>query len=43
MWPFVSLTCGVVIGASALLFGVSVGARVYDRRGPEILAAALRN
>jgi len=42
-WPVVSLLCGVVIGTSALLFGVSVGARVYDRRGPEILAAALKN
>jgi ABC-2 type transport system permease protein len=42
-WPFVSLVSGVVIGTAALLLGVSIGSRVYDRRGPEILAAALKN
>ena len=43
LWPLASLVCGVVIGTAALLFGVSMGSRVYDRRGPEILAAALKN
>jgi ABC-2 type transport system permease protein len=42
-WPFVSLASGVVIGLLALVLGVSIGARVYDRRSPELLAAALRN
>ena len=42
-WPFVSLASGLVIGVLALLLGLSVGSRVYDRRGPELLAAALRN
>ena len=42
-WPFVSLACGVISGVLAVLVGLSIGGRVYDRRGPEILAAALRN
>lgn len=42
-WPSVSLVSGVSVGLLALFVGVSLGSRVYDRRGPALLAAALRN
>jgi ABC-2 type transport system permease protein len=42
-WPVVSLLSGVVIGIVVLLGGVAWGAHIFERRGPEILAFAMRN
>lgn len=42
-WAILSLVTGLGVGALALALGVNIGGRVFDRRGPEILAAALRN
>ncbi|WP_394552508.1 hypothetical protein ACDF64_16880 [Agromyces sp. MMS24-JH15] len=41
-WHLVSLAAGTGIGVVVLGFGVGVGGLVFDRRGPEMLAAALR-
>jgi ABC-2 type transport system permease protein len=43
VWSFVSLIVGLAVGAFSLFVGVGLGARIYDRRGPKLLAAALRN
>jgi len=40
-WLLVSLAVGIVSGVIALVIGVAVGGKIFDRRGPEILAAAL--
>jgi ABC-2 type transport system permease protein len=40
-WFFASLGAGVVVGVAALWMGVRFGARIFDRRGPELLSAAL--
>ncbi|MFB2556689.1 hypothetical protein [Herbiconiux liangxiaofengii] len=40
---WVSLWAGVGVGVVVLVLGVVGGARIFDRRGPEILAAAQRN
>lgn len=42
-WHWVSLAAGLVVGIPALLGGIQLGARAFDRRGHELLAAALRN
>jgi ABC-2 type transport system permease protein len=42
-WPLLSLAAGVVIGGIVLLGGVAVGSRVFERRGSQILAVAMRN
>ena len=42
-WHVVSLIAGLGVGIPALLGGVRLGAGVFDRRGHELLAAALRN
>lgn len=42
-WHVVSLIAGLVVGVPALLLGIRLGAGVFDRRGHELLAAALRN
>ena len=41
-WHLLSLITGVVLGLAALVWGVWLGGRVFDRRGPEILQAAIR-
>ena len=41
-WHAASFAAGVGLGAIALAFGIWEGGRVFERRGPEILAAALR-
>ncbi|PPL17329.1 hypothetical protein [Microterricola pindariensis] len=41
-WHLASLIAGCGIGVVALIVGVAAGARTFDRRGPELLAAALR-
>jgi ABC-2 type transport system permease protein len=43
VWPYLSLAAGVVIGLAVLAGGVAWGGRIFDRRGPEILAFAMRN
>ncbi|QJU53847.1 ABC transporter permease [Herbiconiux sp. KACC 21604] len=40
---WVSLWWGIGIGVVVLVAGVALGARIFNRRGPEILAAAQRN
>ncbi len=43
IWPVVSLVVGLAVGVPALVGGLRLGARIYDRRGPLLLAAALKN
>jgi ABC-2 type transport system permease protein len=41
-WFIASFAVGLAIGGVVLGFGLHLGARVFEHRGPEILAAALR-
>lgn len=41
-WHAISFIAGTAAGVIVLVVGVIVGGRVFDRRGPEILGAALR-
>jgi ABC-2 type transport system permease protein len=41
-WHAASLAAGVGLGLLVLVVGVLVGGRVFSRRGPEILQAAVR-
>ena len=41
-WYTAAFAAGVGLGVLVLVAGVWLGGRVFDRRGPEILAAALR-
>lgn len=43
MWHVWSLIAGAGIGLVVLIVGVTIGARVYDSRGPNLLAFAMRN
>lgn len=43
LWPYVSLAAGLVVGLAVLAGGVAWGSWIFDRRGPEILAFAMRN
>ena len=43
LFPLLALGIGLVVGLATLLLGIRAGARVFERRGPELLAAALRN
>lgn len=38
-----TLLVGIGVGAVVLVIGVSAGGRLFDRRGPDLLAAAQRN
>ncbi|MFT4124310.1 MAG: hypothetical protein QM635_10810 [Microbacteriaceae bacterium] len=42
-WHVWSLLVGVGTGLAALIAGALIGAHVYDRRAPALLAAAIRN
>ncbi|BDI23378.1 hypothetical protein [Herbiconiux sp. L3-i23] len=42
-WFWWALVTGVGIGVGALLLGLWIGARVFNRRGPELLASSLLN
>jgi len=42
-WHLASLAIGLGVGVFALIVGVAVGARVYDRRTSELLVAATQN
>lgn len=41
-WYVWSLLAGVTVGLATLAVGVLWGARIFDRRGPELIAAALQ-
>ncbi|TYL50456.1 hypothetical protein [Agromyces mariniharenae] len=41
-WYMASFAAGVGLGVVVLAAGIGLGGRVFDHRGPEILAAALR-
>ncbi|MEV1130291.1 hypothetical protein [Agromyces sp. NPDC049794] len=41
-WHAASFAAGVGLGVLVLVVGIWLGGRVFDRRGPEILAAAVR-
>jgi ABC-2 type transport system permease protein len=41
-WFLASLGAGLGIGALVFAMGLQLGARVFERRGPEILASAVR-
>jgi ABC-2 type transport system permease protein len=43
VWHFAALGLGLGIGVTVLLVGVRIGASVFDRRGSELLASALKN
>jgi ABC-2 type transport system permease protein len=42
-WPLLALGSGVLGGILVLVGGVFVGGRVFEARGPQILALAMRN
>lgn len=42
-WPLAALLTGLGMGAAGLIAGVLLGARVFDRRSPELLAFTMRN
>ncbi|MCQ9163277.1 transporter [Arthrobacter sp. STN4] len=39
VFGWMSLACGIVLGAVSVLAGIRIGARIYDRRAPELLLA----
>ncbi|MCU1437190.1 MAG: hypothetical protein JWP66_277 [Naasia sp.] len=41
-WFWWSLAAGVGVGLLALVGGILLGARIFDRRGPELVGAAVR-
>lgn len=41
-WFAASFAVGLLLGAAAFLLGLRFGGRTFERRGPEMLAAALR-
>lgn len=42
-WPLIALGTGIGAGLIALLVGILVGGRSFDRRGPELLAFTMQN
>jgi ABC-2 type transport system permease protein len=42
-WPLYSLAAGAVIGVLVLVGGVALGGWIFERRGSEMLALAMRN
>ena len=42
-WAFGALITGIVLGGLFLWLGIDWGGRIFDRRGPEILSASVRN
>jgi ABC-2 type transport system permease protein len=43
VWHEAALLTGFIIGAAVLGFGILAGGSIFERRSPEILAAAMRN
>ncbi len=41
--PVLSLVTGLGVGLAVLAIGISAGGRIFERRGPELLAFTLRN
>jgi hypothetical protein len=37
------LIAGIVLGGLFLWLGITWGGKIFDRRGPEILSASVRN
>ncbi|MGN8050647.1 ABC transporter permease [Curtobacterium sp. 22159] len=42
-WAVLTLVVGALVGVVVLAVGVAVGGRLFDRHGPDLLAAAQRN
>ncbi|MGG7305783.1 ABC transporter permease [Curtobacterium sp. AB451] len=42
-WGMATVVVGVLVGVVVLAAGVAVGGRLFDRHGPDLLAAAQRN
>jgi ABC-2 type transport system permease protein len=42
-WHFASLCAGLLIGSIVLVLGIAFGGRMFEARGPELLAFTLRN
>jgi ABC-2 type transport system permease protein len=42
-WGFAALLAGIVLGGGCFCLGLLGGARIFDRRAPELLAFTLRN
>lgn len=42
-WAVATVVVGAAVGVLVLVVGVAVGGRAFDRRGPDLLAAAQRN
>lgn len=42
-WDVLTLVVGVLVGLVVLAVGVAAGGRLFDRHGPDLLAAAQRN
>jgi ABC-2 type transport system permease protein len=42
-WAWASLVFGIAFGCVILYFGVTLGGRIFERRGPELLAFSMRN
>jgi len=42
-WALTTLWVGIAVGVLVLVLGVAVGGRLFDRHGPDLLAAAQRN
>jgi ABC-2 type transport system permease protein len=42
LWHLASLAAGLLLGGGVFLLGLRLGSRVFERRGPEVLAAAMR-
>jgi ABC-2 type transport system permease protein len=41
-WAWASLWCGVLVGAAAVVAGVVGGGAIFNRRGPQMLEAAVK-
>jgi ABC-2 type transport system permease protein len=42
LWYWAALAAGLLLGGLVFVGGLRLGARIFERRGPEILAAAMR-
>ncbi|MBF4604831.1 ABC transporter permease [Curtobacterium sp. VKM Ac-2884] len=42
-WSMLTLAVGIGVGVVVLVIGIFAGGRLFDRRGPDLLAAAQRN
>jgi ABC-2 type transport system permease protein len=42
VWHLAALVAGLLLGGATYRIGLRLGSRVFERRGPEILAAAIR-